>query len=384
MLTWFFRYTPSMQWSKLGMIRLSMFIKLPRMSCNACKSFPLEDFSVLLTKRVTRFHPDFHNQNSKIQREMLQYMSTWVHELGHKRDEILQRLTREAVRAHRNIRVMGDGGAPQAQGSYAYNEGLQTQQTIQGYVQAIPGVSQAQSLLNMVSGGPGGRREIPGESFSAPVTEGRYPRPGSPPQSGIGGAPSFPGVSSQFAPPSGPPPQNLSSYAPSSGYARPSSPPSFPGAARPGSHGSAYAPTYVSAASPGRGGSSFPEASRPGSNYHSNTGSGYTPGYMNTGPGGRGPSFPDASGPGSNYHSSTTSSYAPSPSSSAYAPPEGYSGMGFPDAPSGRHGPGFPDAPGYGGQESEFRIPSPGRGNRNERQSRQHGQPRGGSYGDGW
>ena len=385
-LTWFFRYTPSMQWSKLGMIRLSMSVNLLKMSCSACKlTLLFLSLSPNMGGYITRFHPDFHNQNSKIQREMLQYMSTWVQELGHKRDEILQRLTREAVRTHRNVRQMGDGGAPQAQGTYAYNEGLQTQQTIQGYVQGIPGVSQAQSLFNMVSGGPGGRREMPEESFTAPVTEGRYPRPGSPCRSGIGGAPSFPGVSSQFAPPSGPPPPNLSSYASSSGYARPSSPPSFPGAARPGSHVSAYSPAYVSAG-PGRGGPSFPETSRPDSNYHSNTRSGYAPAYMNAGSGDRGPSIPEASGAGSDYHSSSTSPYAPSPASSAYTPLAGYSPMGFPsaDVPSGRHGPGFPNAPAYGEQESEFRIPSPGRGNRNERQHRQPGHPHGGSYGDRW
>lgn len=335
----------------------------------------------------------------------MQYMRTWVEGLGYKRDEVLQRLTREAVRAHRNVRG-SDGGAAQTQGSFAYNEGIQAQQTIQGYAQAIPGVSQAQSLLNRVSGGPGNRREGPGEGFSPPVTEGRYPRPGSPPQGGIGGAPSFPGVSSQYARPSSPPSQNMSSYGPSSGYARPSSPPSFPGTARPSSHGSAYAPAYVNSGSGGRGpsfpdtsgarsdynlntgaggrGPSFPDASGPRSDY---TGSGYAPAYMNTSPGGRGPSFPEASGLGSNYQPNKIPSYVP-PSSSGYGPSEGYSRMGFPgaDVPSGRHGPGFPDVPAYGGQDNEFRIPSPGRGNRNEQyQYGHHNQPqhrRGGTPGD--
>ncbi|KAL4066987.1 heterokaryon incompatibility protein Het-C-domain-containing protein [Scleroderma yunnanense] len=302
------------------------------------------------------FHPDFHNRNSKVQREMMQYMSTWVQELGYKRDEILQRLTREAVRTHRNIRLSGEGGTPQARGTFAYNEGVQAQQNIQGYVHSIPGVSQVQSLYNMVGGGPGGRREGPGESFSPPVTGSGYSA-GSPSQSGIGGAPTFPGVSSPYAPPSGP---NLSSYTPSSAYASPSSPLSFPGVARPESHGSAYALSY-----------------------------------MNTGLGGRGPSFPGAHE--STYHSNTTSPYTP-PSRSTYTSSEGYGGMSFPsaDVPSGGHGPRFPDTHGYG-QGSEFRVPSPGRGNRHEfpqhqrghqnqphHQNQHHQHPHGGSHGDRW
>ncbi|KAG6877200.1 hypothetical protein C0993_009493 [Termitomyces sp. T159_Od127] len=48
------------------------------------------------------FHPYFHNPNSKVQREMLQEMRSWVADLGTRKERILARLTRDAVRGHEN------------------------------------------------------------------------------------------------------------------------------------------------------------------------------------------------------------------------------------------------------------------------------------------
>ncbi|EJD48317.1 Het-C-domain-containing protein [Auricularia subglabra TFB-10046 SS5] len=288
------------------------------------------------------FHPEYHNPNSTVQREMMQYMRTWVQGYGHKQHEMLSRLTKESVRNHNNIRLAGDpGGAPtvpgaSTQGSYtgANNAAHSAQGYIQGYVNQIPGVHQAQSLFNAFPGagqrrdtqapsfpgGPGGH--TPGHSHSEsqsgppPVTQGPPPpttgeaasffgggaAPGSPPQ----------GHGSPYGPPSGPPPGHGSSpYAPPGGP-----PPSFPGG--PG-------PSY-----PGGPGPSFPGGPSPS----------FPGGPSPSFPGGPGPSFPGGpspppfpGGPGG----------FPNPS---FTPPGGYPPPGGP--PGGFPAPGFPGASPYG------------------------------------
>jgi len=181
--------------------------------------------------------------------------------MGHKQHDILSRLSKDAVRNHRNVRLAGEGGVPAAEGTAAHNYGMQTQQNIQshlqGYANQIPGVHQAQGVYNTMhnfGGGGGGRREMPGEG---PLGDGYLPPPGPP--SGYGGRPpsTNTGSASEYFtseqashPPSGTPfgggggnmamPGN--DYAPgggvlpsfpgiSSGYASP--PPSFPSAGPP-------------------------------------------------------------------------------------------------------------------------------------------------------
>jgi hypothetical protein len=203
------------------------------------------------------FHPDFHDRNSKIQREMLQYMQDWFKGLGHKQSSVVQRLSKNAVRNHENIRAAGEGGKPEAHGTWAHNQGLQFQQNISGYVSNIPGVSQAQSLFG---GGGGNRRDAPGGVGSE--TPYQPPAPGafqdSMPSSGEAGAffaggnsaPSHAGSPYSGVPPTPQHHQEHGGYTPS--YAPPPGPP--------GTHGG-YAPSYSGA--PG-GGYPPPQSSYPG------------------------------------------------------------------------------------------------------------------------
>ncbi|KAJ3526948.1 hypothetical protein NM688_g8193 [Phlebia brevispora] len=98
------------------------------------------------------FHPDFHDPQSKIQREMMDYMRRWVQELGSRQHDILHRLTKESVRNHKNIRQAGEGGAAVAQGTYAQNAGLEAQHDIQGYVSSIPIVGSAAGIISSMGG----------------------------------------------------------------------------------------------------------------------------------------------------------------------------------------------------------------------------------------
>ncbi|KAF7351244.1 hypothetical protein MSAN_01555900 [Mycena sanguinolenta] len=172
------------------------------------------------------FHPDFHNKNSKIQREMMQYMETWVNSLGGRKQSVFQRLTKHSVQNHENIRQAGEGGKPATEGTFAANQAHNFQHQVASYAtQHVPGAAQAQAVMG---GGHGhghghghshGRREMPGgggaSSFPREASSQSYQPPSGPPPSSSSGSmpPSFPG-----AEPSGYNP----SYAP---------PPSFPGAA---------------------------------------------------------------------------------------------------------------------------------------------------------
>ncbi|KAL1744889.1 heterokaryon incompatibility protein Het-C-domain-containing protein [Schizophyllum fasciatum] len=257
------------------------------------------------------FHPDWHNQNSQIQVEMMKTMHNWFSQMRQDRQQtILQRLSKQSVRDHKNIRLQGEGGKPEAVGSYAYNEGTAAQNALLGYAQGIPGVSQATTFVNQVQGafkpsGPG--RDAPGEASAY-----------------YGGG----AQSSGFQPPSGPPPGHDGGYGGGgSSYTPPSGPP--PGASFPSAPSHAgYTPSYASPPPPSDGlgfpgGSSYPGAPTPG-----------FPG----GPGGS--SYPG--GPGSGYPGGPgESSYPGGPG--GFAPPS----MGFPGGPPG--GPGFPGGPPPGG-----------------------------------
>ncbi|KAJ6470669.1 heterokaryon incompatibility protein Het-C-domain-containing protein [Mycena vitilis] len=228
------------------------------------------------------FHPDFHNNQSKIQREMMQYMHTWVNGLGGRQHSVIQRLSKNAVRNHENVRMAGEGGKPAAEGTFAANQAHQFQSQVAGYAQQhIPGAAQAQAMFGGHHQGQG--REMPGGGGEA---GGYYGEAGgghghghAPPPQGGGeasgyyggggggqGPPSFPGQGhgSSYGPPSGPPPQ-MPSYGSESGYnpsyAPPPGPPSFPGAAPsfpggPGEYGGA--PQFPSASPAFPGGPSPP------------------------------------------------------------------------------------------------------------------------------
>ncbi|KAG1862734.1 heterokaryon incompatibility protein Het-C-domain-containing protein [Suillus subalutaceus] len=159
------------------------------------------------------FHPDFQQSSSVIQRDMLEYMRSWVQNLGHNQHAILARLTKESVRAQDNTRLAADGSAP---ASHA-----QAQQGIQGLVHGIPGATQMQGLMNMVGGSAGTGREggqssgQPGSYYSRPETIASYGTVQS--------------TSSSYAPPSAPlapsaayAPSGYPSARPTSGYPPPS------------------------------------------------------------------------------------------------------------------------------------------------------------------
>jgi hypothetical protein len=259
------------------------------------------------------FHPDFHNSNSKIQREMMQYMQSWVQGMGHKQHDMLRRLAKQAVRNHENIRRAGEGGPPEAEGSFAANQAHHFQQNIQGYVTSIPVVGQAQQFMGQFSGGSGARREMPSA-------------PGDPP-TGFPGSPTH--THTQTWPGTSPPPptsgEAASFYgghnpggggASASGYAPPQGPPpSFPSMPDTGGYAPNYAPNYSSPPPP------FPD-------YNPGGHGGYAPPPGPPPPGG-GPGFPSSGaygappGPPPNFPSGP-----PLPGPGGYPPPGGYNQYG--------------------------------------------------------
>ncbi|KAG7098509.1 hypothetical protein E1B28_000453 [Marasmius oreades] len=294
------------------------------------------------------FHPNFQDPNSKIQREMLQTMKVWVDGLGKRRNEVLSRLSKERVKKHENIRLAGEGGAPEAVGSYAHSQGLAAQSGLQGYINQIPGVQQAQGFMGNISGGQGQRKDgpapslpggYPGASSHSHANQSSWQPPAAPPPGG-GEAASFYGGGGPGGGPGGqsaPPP---SFHGGPGGYSTPSfpggpgghsSPPSFPGA--PGAHAASSPPPSFPG---GPGGYSSPPPSFPGPggppSFPGGGGhSGYAPSYSSPPPpsfpgGGSGPpSFPDAGGFGG---------YPAGPG--GFAPPGG----------GGPHEPGFAPPPG--------------------------------------
>ncbi|KAF8586868.1 Het-C-domain-containing protein [Ramaria rubella] len=119
------------------------------------------------------FHPDFHDSHSQIQREMMQYMHTWLNSHGHKQNDMLHRLTKDSVRNHRNIRASGDDSGPAYVGGVGHDAGVQAHANLQGYLNNIPGVQQASSLMGNlgIGGQQHGRRETasPGRNSEAPT-----------------------------------------------------------------------------------------------------------------------------------------------------------------------------------------------------------------------
>ncbi|KAH8106508.1 Het-C-domain-containing protein [Phellopilus nigrolimitatus] len=282
------------------------------------------------------FHPDFHNPNSQIQREMLQHMREWVQGLGNKQHSILARLSKEAVRQHSNVRAGGEGGQASVQGSAAWNAGQDAQHQLQGYISNIPGVAQTQSLLGHAS------------SFPATVAGGAGPRPNHHARPNREGhthghshgyardAPPTGFQGSAYNPPSVPPPGTSNAIVASAS----------------GEAASFYSGSQGASSVPSGGGyhpaSSFPDASSYGA------------------PPGASPAFPAFPGAGPEQSSHTSHVYAPSYGAPPGPPPPSFGGPPFPgaEAPGGFAMPGsgqqFPNAGGFGFPDAGAYAPPPG------------------------
>jgi hypothetical protein len=268
------------------------------------------------------FHPDFHQSSSIIQRDMLEYMRSWVQSLGRNQHAILARLTKESVRMQDNTRLATDGSAP------ASHAPVQ-QQGMQGLVQGIPGATQMQGLMNMVGGSAGTRREG-GQSGGQPGSH--YSRPEMIASYGYGTVQT---TSSSYAPSSAPPPPSAA-YAPSSYAQHSQSGSSF----HPPLAQSQYAPSYVQPSLPT---SSFAGAS---STYMQNA-QGAPGGYLSASPTS---GYPPPSIPSPTFPPAGDYSTSHRPRVGGYLQPSGPPPGGFPGEHHGTHGHEFPEAPVYGGR----------------------------------
>ncbi|QRW05485.1 heterokaryon incompatibility protein Het-C protein [Ceratobasidium sp. AG-Ba] len=190
------------------------------------------------------FHPDFHDRNSGVQREMLQYMST-IKSHGDPQD-VARRLSKESVRNHQATRLKEQGQAAHASGA-GYNAALQAQQDIGNYFNNVG----ANALGGIFTGGQGGRRELSGDNMGAgaPPT-GSYAHNTSTPSTGeasqfYGSGQAQSGYQPQYVPPPGPPPQGGASF----GFPSPTSNPVHTPPAGP-SPSMGYNPTYGGGAAP--------------------------------------------------------------------------------------------------------------------------------------
>ncbi|KAG2154191.1 Het-C-domain-containing protein [Suillus bovinus] len=330
-----------------------------------CLYVPFLSFSRHRQTIIRSFHPDFHQSSSVVQREMLEYMRSWVQSLGHNQHAILARLTKEAVRAQNNTRLAADGSAPV---SHAQN--VPMQQGIQGLVQGIPGATQMQGWISTVGGSAGTRREggqssgQPDSCYSRPETTVSYE--------------TMQTTSSNYAPPSAPLPPSAV-YAPSPYAQHSQSGSSF----HPPFVQSQYAPSYIQ--SPPLT-SSFVGASStymqnvqdaPGDYPSTRPSGGYPPpssnvpfigGYPSARPTS---SYPPPSIPPSTFPPAGDHSTSYRPHVGGYSQLSGPPPGGFLDEHRDIHGHEFPEAPVYGGrygqhafdsddQDQQASFPSPG------------------------
>lgn len=300
---------------------------------------------------------------------MLQSVRDWLSKSPNERS-VIQRLTKESVRNHKNVRVEGEGGAPASQGSFAEQEAHQFQNSVLGY---IPGGG----LLS------GNAKAMEGGSSGYPGRQGGYPQGGGQQHGGFPGAPGYPGgpmgggghqhggdlygSTSTYTPPAAA--LSHSTTFPMSSGGPPSLPLSHSGPAHhhpppPGSHTQpgGYTPSFP-------GGNPFPGRGQGGDGF-SFPGSGTT-----SFPGGDGVSFPGASSfPDGGYNAPTG---PPPPHHGGYNPPAGppppHGDGGYHAHPGGYPAPfgappGFPDSGGYGGGTGlEFPDPSARPGYNSER-----------------
>ena len=109
---------------------------------------------------------------------MLQTVRDWLSKSPNQQS-VIERLNKESVRNHRNMRVAGEGGAPASQGSFAEQEGHQLQQAVMGH---IPGIG----LL------PGNAKGLEGGSPEYPSRPGGYPQAGGQQHGGFASPPGYP------------------------------------------------------------------------------------------------------------------------------------------------------------------------------------------------
>jgi hypothetical protein len=305
------------------------------------------------------FHPDFQNHASQIQREMLACVRNWLQSLGHKQSTVLARLSKQAVREHQNVRLGGEGSAP-VNHSHG-NAGIPGQGNVSNLLHGVPGMAQAQGLLNQFSGGAGAGRD----GFGA--TMGTVPVPATGPplvpvssRPGVGPAASLTPFASQSypSPPAYPGPPLGSPTVPQSSSPRPARASSpyhghghgYPSATppQPGFPGVPDQPPYMPSTAgfpdpgsqpPYMGGPPRQEPPySPGSSF---PGQSLYPGQQGAGYGG----MPDSGG---TYSPSYGQPPNPPSSFPGTAPSFPQSGPGFPDAQSAQPGSGYGSG-GYGG-----------------------------------
>ena len=118
-------------------------------------------------------------------------MYAWINGLGESRKKsTLQRLRKESVRDHKNIRLSGEGGVGEAEGSAGQNYGFQAQAAIQGYVQNLTGGGGGGGASNFFPSGGGG-----GHGSSHSHSSAFAPSYGG---GGGGGFPNIPGIPGQL------------------------------------------------------------------------------------------------------------------------------------------------------------------------------------------
>ncbi|KAJ1311238.1 hypothetical protein OPQ81_009738 [Rhizoctonia solani] len=130
-----------------------------RMVVNAWDNPSVHSRQVIEPILACMFHPDFHDPNSQVQREMLQYMDTWIKSQGNPHD-VARRLNKESVRNHQATRIKEHGADAHASGA-GYTAGLQAQQDIANYFNNMG----ASTIGNVFSGH--GSRELPSDNAPA-------------------------------------------------------------------------------------------------------------------------------------------------------------------------------------------------------------------------
>ena len=277
---------------------------------------------------------------------MIQCVRDWLSK-AHNPQSIIQRLNKEAVRNHQNVRRGGEGGAAASQGSFAEGQAHHLQQSLSG---AVPGVGMLMGQSKEAEAGrsPGYPGEVGGYPQAGKHHHGGAPAPGytSGPMGSGGhqhGGDRF-GPTSIYMPPSGAPP-HANTFLPSGG----SLPPPYSGHSGPTlspSQQGGYAsfPSGDGKSFPGSNPSSLPGGPPfPGGGYHAPHGPpSHSDIYAPPGP----PSHSDIYAPPGHLHSDT------------YHPPSGpplHSDRYH--APTGAP-PGFPGGPGEGDSAGTFGFPA--------------------------
>ncbi|KAG8738818.1 hypothetical protein FRC12_016543 [Ceratobasidium sp. 428] len=213
------------------------------------------------------FHPDFHKNNSAVQREMLQYMDKWVScAYTDLKNDVARRLSKDSVRNHQATRLKEQGQSAHASGA-GYNAALQAQSDIGNYFNSVG----ANQIGGIFTGGHGGRRELSGDNVPPGGAPGHgHGHSGAVPSGGEAGqfygtGQSQSGYNPQYSAPPGPPPQGgagigfpspssaplhtppggapySGGYSPNYGGSQPSTTPTFPSAPGFPAPGGGFAP----------------------------------------------------------------------------------------------------------------------------------------------